>query len=120
MRILFILIVILTLPGMSLTAQSGLRTSWGNDNLRKESRINIDVFPNPATDHLTVRLNSTKGGAMNVNLIDAVGKMVQANQVTVSTGTQNIELNLNGIAPGIYELQMVKDGKASSTRLVVR
>jgi len=85
-----------------------------------ETISNVVVFPNPATDHLTVRLNSTKGGAMNVNLIDAVGKMVQANQVTVSTGTQNIELNLNGIAPGIYELQMVKDGKASSTRLVVR
>jgi hypothetical protein len=85
-----------------------------------ESISNVVVFPNPATDHLTVRLNSTKGGAMNVNLIDAVGKMVQANQVTVSTGTQNIELNLNGIAPGIYELQMVKDGKASSSRVVIR
>jgi hypothetical protein len=85
-----------------------------------ETISNVVVFPNPAADHVTVRLNSTKGGAMNVNLIDAVGKMVQANQVTVSTGTQNIELNLNGIAPGIYELQMVKDGKASSTRIVVR
>jgi hypothetical protein len=85
-----------------------------------ESISNVVVFPNPATDHLTVRLNSTKGGAMNVNLIDALGKMVQANQVTVSTGTQNIELNLNGIAPGIYELQMVKDGKASSSRVVIR
>ncbi len=85
-----------------------------------ETISNVVVFPNPATDHLTVRLNSTKGGAMNVNLIDAVGKMVQANQITVSTGTQNIELDLNGIAPGIYELQMVKEGKASSTRVVVR
>ncbi len=85
-----------------------------------ETISNVVVFPNPATDHLTVRLNSTKGGAMNVNLIDAVGKMVQSNQVTVSTGTQNIELNLNGIAPGIYELQMVKNGKASSSRIVVR
>ena len=85
-----------------------------------ETISNVVIFPNPATDHLTVRLNSTKGGAMNVNLIDAVGKMVQVNQVTVSTGTQNIELNLNGIAPGIYELQMVKDGKASSSRIVVR
>ncbi len=85
-----------------------------------ETISNVVVFPNPATDHLTVRLNSTKGGAMNVNLIDAVGKMVQTNQVTVSTGTQNIELNLNGIAPGIYELQMVKDGKASSSRVVIR
>lgn len=85
-----------------------------------ETISNVVVFPNPATDHLTVRLNSTKGGAMNVNLIDAVGKMVQTNQVTVSTGTQNIELNLNGIAPGIYELQMVKDGKASSSRIVIR
>jgi hypothetical protein len=85
-----------------------------------ETISNVVVFPNPASDNLTVRLNSTKGGPMNVNLIDAVGKMVQANQVTLSTGTQNIELNLNGIAPGIYELQMVKDGKASSTRLVVR
>lgn len=85
-----------------------------------ETISNVVVFPNPATDNLTVRLNSTKGGPMNVNLIDAVGKMVQAKQVTISTGTQNIELNLNGIAPGIYELQMVKDGKASSTRLVIR
>lgn len=85
-----------------------------------ETISNVVVFPNPATDHLTVRLNSTKGGAMNVNLIDAVGKMVQAKQVTVSTGTQNIELDLNGIAPGIYELQMVKDGKASSSRIVIR
>jgi hypothetical protein len=85
-----------------------------------ETISNVVVFPNPAADHLTVRLNSANSGAMNVNLIDALGKMVQVNQVTVSTGTQNIELNLNGIAPGIYELQMVKDGKASSKRIVVR
>ena len=74
MRLLFILIVTLTLPGITLTAQSSLRASWGNDNLRKESRINIDVFPNPATHFISL---SDVTGVTKIVLYNMVGVRVR-------------------------------------------
>ena len=84
MRLLFILIVLLTLPGMSLTAQSGLRTSWGNDNLRKESRINIDVFPNPATHFISLSDVTGVTKIVLYNMVGVRGKRVFRN----NTGRQ--------------------------------
>jgi ASPIC and UnbV/Secretion system C-terminal sorting domain/FG-GAP-like repeat/Ig-like domain CHU_C associated len=81
---------------------------------------NVVVFPNPAEETLTVRVNANRGGAMYINLIDEVGRTVQMNQVTVSTGTQNFELNLSNLASGIYQVQLVKDGQSASQRVVVK
>ena len=100
MRILFILIVILTLPGMSLTAQSGLRTSWGNDNLRKESRINIDVFPNPDTHFISL---SDVTGVTKIVLYNMVGVRVRE----FSEITQDARHSLENLPRGMYLVQII-------------
>ena len=100
MRILIILIVILTLPGMSLTAQSGLRTSWGNDNLRKESRINIDVFPNPATHFISL---SDVTGVTKIVLYNMVGVRVRE----FSEITPDARHSLENLPRGMYLVQII-------------
>ena len=100
MRLLFILIVLLTLPGMSLSAQSGLRTSWGNDNFRKESRINIDVFPNPATYFISL---SDVTGVTKIVLYNMVGVRVRE----FSEITPDARHSLENLPRGMYLVQII-------------
>ena len=100
MRLLFILVVLLTLPGMSLSAQSSLRTSWGNDNFRKESRINIDDFPNPATHFISL---SDVTGVTKIVLYNMVGVRVRE----FSEITPDARHSLENLPRGMYLVQII-------------
>lgn len=100
MRSFILFIVLLVLPGISLTAQSSLRTSWGNDNLRKELRLNIDVFPNPATHFISL---SDVTGVTKIILYNMVGIRVRE----FSEITPDARHSLENLPKGMYLVQIV-------------
>lgn len=100
MRSFILFIVLLVLPGISLTAQSSLRTSWGNDNLRKESRLNIDVFPNPATHFISL---SDVTGVTKIILYNMVGVRVRE----FSEITPDARHSLENLPKGMYLVQII-------------
>lgn len=100
MRLFILFIVLLVLPGISLTAQSNLRTSWGNDNIRKESRINIDVFPNPATHFISL---SDVTGVTKIVLYNMVGVRVRE----FTEITPNARHSLENLPRGMYLVQII-------------
>jgi hypothetical protein len=69
----------------------------------------IKLFPNPATDHLTIDLGSNnkkvvhKDSYGEVTIADITGKVIF---VTKATDTQKIEVNTNEFAEGLYTLQI--------------
>ena len=67
----------------------------------------IVVFPNPATERISVQRTST-AGAVAVKVIDIEGRVVLQQSVN---GTQRIELDVHALALGRYELHLI-DGKA--------
>ncbi|RYE16239.1 MAG: T9SS type A sorting domain-containing protein [Sphingobacteriales bacterium] len=58
-----------------------------------------NIYPNPATDRLTVQLKEAKGGQLNVYSI--TGKKLLSQPVT---GTTN-QVSLTGLSKGVYLLQ---------------
>lgn len=99
-RSLILFVALLVLPGISLTAQSNLRTSWGNDNLRKESRLNIDVFPNPATHFISL---SEVTGVTKIILYNMVGVRVRE----FSEITPDARHSLENLPRGMYLVQII-------------
>ncbi|MEP6711079.1 MAG: T9SS type A sorting domain-containing protein [Ferruginibacter sp.] len=64
----------------------------------------ITVYPTPARDKLTVALYADRGIKMDLQLIDATGKIVYKQQAVIARGNNNIVLDVHAIASGQYIL----------------
>jgi hypothetical protein len=79
----------------------------------------VSVYPNPASEQFTLTFNNTVSGQMQVNLIDATGRIVESKKAFAGIGKNNVEMNVNNLAAGIYQLQMVKDGEIASRAIII-
>ena len=75
----------------------------------------FSLYPNPATDNVTVSLASDKGGIITV--VDLQGRLVL--EQTVAAGQQDVLVNLQSIAKGAYILK-VNNGTYSSTSELIK
>jgi hypothetical protein len=91
-------------------------TPVGNRNVA--SSIYLSVHPNPAGDFLSVRFPGAAAGAMQVDLYAVTGRVIFSGR-EVSDGT--LELDLNGLSPGLYFLR-VRDvkGRMGTVKFVKR
>ncbi|TAH39059.1 MAG: T9SS type A sorting domain-containing protein [Bacteroidetes bacterium] len=69
------------------------------------------LFPNPASDHFTLKFNHSNANEMQVNIYDLFGKMIYTNRMN-----DVLTVNTSGWASGIY---FVKVG-VSTVRMMVR
>lgn len=75
-----------------------------------ENNVSFGVYPNPANDFVTI---SDANGA-EVRILDMLGRTLISKSVKSSNETISID-NLNN---GMYMIQIVKDGKASTQKLI--
>lgn len=79
---------------------------------------NIEVFPNPATDRLTVRFSAERESALRVNVLDLLGRVIlDASPLSEPTGSI-IDCSL--WQPGVYFLQLLDPQQAHATVRIVR
>jgi PKD repeat protein len=65
------------------------------------------LFPNPAAEELTVRLDIPQAMNFDVNVRDLSGKELQSFRIQGQEGTNDIMLNLEGLAQGMYFVEVV-------------
>jgi hypothetical protein len=83
--------------------------------------IGIDIFPNPASDDVTVIFSST-GNSMQLELIESTGRLVR-NETLAATalGIGRSTLSIDDLAPGAYLLRIISsDGEQGTRRLIVQ
>jgi hypothetical protein len=74
----------------------------------------LQVFPNPATDRVHLRLDGD--GPMDYRLSDARGALVRQGRLTGEQAT----LPLTGLEAGTYVLSATRDGRTRTQRIMVR
>ncbi|MBS1583713.1 MAG: T9SS type A sorting domain-containing protein [Bacteroidetes bacterium] len=81
----------------------------------------LHVFPNPATDHLTVEYDLRGNGPLSLELVDAVGHVVDRplSVVSRSAGPQRETFALPALATGTYLLRLTDGQGTRVTRVVV-
>ena len=75
----------------------------------------VSIFPNPAHGRATVQLPSGAGPA-TLTILDALGRTLRTQTTTTQT---NAELDLTGLAPGLYAVRVAAAGSTATRRLVV-
>ncbi len=76
------------------------------------------VFPNPATNFVTVSFSSLSSDAINYSLIDVQGRVIQKYTVNGFVGTINESLNISEIPNGFYILKIAQGNLQYNTKIV--
>ena len=77
-------------------------------------QADVVLYPNPASDRVVVKLDGTE--ADEICVLDIYGKQVR--RIAATEGTQTI--GLQGLAKGMYFVQVRKAGAAVATRKLVK
>ncbi|NNE36378.1 MAG: T9SS type A sorting domain-containing protein [Rhodothermales bacterium] len=79
----------------------------------------IELFPNPAVDQVTVRINKTPGQRSSVVLYDMLGRAMATSVTSVDLGSiTELRLDISTISRGIYWLQ-VQNGPISDAKSIL-
>lgn len=90
-----------------------LDVSFVNTLERKETAFK--VFPNPATDHVSIE--SVKGKIYSISLIDSHGSIV----LEKNAGDESIDLDISRLTSSIYIIKIItEEGMFTSKLMVVR
>jgi len=92
-------------------------TSTGQMEVNLQNQL--QVFPNPASGFVTIRNSNDSQRILEVELFDQTGRLVYTQDI--SSGSEEIILDLESIPAGIYMLSVyTDDGKIMSSRLTVQ
>ena len=80
--------------------------------------VTASVFPNPSQGEFIVDVQGGFQGAMQYQVVDAQGRMIQNGQWVANSGMFRTTLDLSGAEAGVYRLVMVANGRPSSLQLV--
>jgi hypothetical protein len=84
------------------------------DGLRIEDVV---VHPNPSNQEMNILLPRRAIGDVNVNLIDQMGKYVMNDKIR--DGEQSKSLDVEGLASGVYILQLQENGHTTFKKVLV-
>jgi hypothetical protein len=86
------------------------------------STTNIDItslYPNPAMNTITVGLNSLAEDMVNIQVTDIAGKTMISQKNSVVAGSNEVKLDVSGLAAGIYMIKAIlADGTVSVQKFV--
>jgi hypothetical protein len=85
----------------------------GNENLK------IAVSPNPFSNQLSTIIMTETVGSHSIRVFDATGRTVYQQVKHINSGEQNINIELGGLAAGLYYLQ-VSDNKNIATQKIIK
>lgn len=84
-------------------------------NSEKGNQADVVVYPNPATDHINIKLNDHDGSPVTVSLIDETGRVVlkkvsKGNVITLETGNYK----------GMYLIKVESGKKAAVQKVIIQ
>jgi PKD repeat protein len=86
-------------------------------NEKPELSVN-NIYPNPASNNLTLELNTLKSGNISLIVSDVLGNMVLSNNMTLTSGNNRLNINTTDLTPGSYSLQCVLSDGTRITRKI--
>ena len=84
-------------------------------------KLNMDLYPNPATTEVTLVVEGKNGGEADIVLLDLTGKKVKdLAGLRIHEGLNTYRLNIAGIQPGLYFVKMTDGQQSSVKKLIIR
>ncbi|MCL4856353.1 MAG: T9SS type A sorting domain-containing protein, partial [Flavobacteriales bacterium] len=100
--------------GVYILADSS--TGINNSNLIVEK---FEIAPNPASNNINLLLNTTTNSSTTISILNTLGEKVYQIQTNLNAGSNNVLLNINNLANGVYYIQL-NDGVHQQTKKLIK
>ncbi len=97
---------------------SALATDTPDANLTPSSEPRVALYPNPATERLTVDLYGDYRGELQLTVFNTLGRQVRQLYREAAGGHLREELSLTGLPAGTYQLRIEQGGVVTVRRFV--
>ncbi len=117
--------------GSDIIVRMKMTSAWGDmlyvDNIEVKAVTNTNkleatvssISPNPARDFALIDLSLEEASAINIQVVDQVGRLVSTQSYGVQNGTTQISLDTNDMPAGLYNVIINVDADAITRKLVV-
>lgn len=78
------------------------------------------IYPNPVQGQAYIRLTGNEAGQLKARLLDLQGRLVAQQHYELTEGNNEFTFGVNGVAPGLYFMEVESAGKRSTQRVVVQ
>jgi hypothetical protein len=79
--------------------------------------VAIELFPNPFTDNVTLKMNGIGEGRGTVEVVNLVGVIVWSGNISIS-GSSNVTFTFPGLNQGLYFLRLRLPGFVSTQKMI--
>jgi len=79
----------------------------------------LKLYPNPASDRVTVNLVSNTIGDLSIRLVNMMGQTLSYSTIIIFNGAINHSLDVSKIANGVYSVEVVLNGEKQHQRVVI-
>jgi hypothetical protein len=98
-------------------------TSTGTVNGISENSIasstNSYIYPNPAYGKVVLAIDLKNSSNVEVTLTNIMGQVLKSTKIEAYSGANNIDVDVNGLAKGIYMVSVNVDGASSTKKLII-
>jgi len=88
-------------------------------NTYESNSLNVSIYPNPATDIVTVKFALNAGSDATVELLDITGKTVASQSFLANSGENTVTFNVNELPAGLYFSTIRTEEGLSSSKLLI-
>lgn len=82
-------------------------------------QVNLNAFPNPATDRATIQFTSEDNSDYRLRISDVTGRTLFLENGTAAAGLNTKLLSLDGFATGVYNLTIEMNNAQQQIKLIV-
>ena len=81
---------------------------------------NVLVYPNPTSADVFVSFDNQNGNAINIEVVDQLGRLVYTNSATQMIGFNTIGLDLSRVSDGMYSVLLHSGNNTITKRIIVK
>ncbi len=106
-------------PFKGTIIETGESSTVSVEELTDDEAI-LDVFPNPAKERLNITIASKIQGDAQLSISSVTGERLWDQPIFLTKGTENLQLDVRGFAPGMYFTRLTAGNKQRIIRFVVQ
>jgi hypothetical protein len=80
----------------------------------------MQIFPNPAQNMATVRVNSICSKPYIISVFNTMGQVILTQKGELGYGDNDIQLNINNLSAGVYLVNIKTDNATRTQKLIVK
>ena len=80
----------------------------------------VNIYPNPASDKLTIDVSFVKGDVLNIEISNIAGQVVLTRQLNDFNGSVKQQIDITDLTKGVFLVKVYAEDMTTTKRLVVQ